>query len=129
MDGSDAVYSPRPINAAPASARPAIVRFSDAPFVLPAISTPTATPANTNPAHGNKVNVVCSPAGRRYHWSSAGSESIERAERTIGVTIAVRIAAAAERIPAPRGVAAAPQTSAATASDGPITFRMSTRIK
>src|SRR4051812_25998721 len=116
MDGSDAVYSPRPLSAAPASARPAIVRFSDAPLVLPAISTPTATPANTNPAHGNKVNVVCSPAGRTYHWSSTGSESTQCAERTIGVTIAVRTAAVAERSAAPRRLAAAPHRSAATTS-------------
>src|SRR5207245_8330687 len=91
------------------------------------MSAPTPPPLKTKPVQGNSVNVVKSPAGRRYHWIQIGTASTSGVARTIGVTIAVTSAANANAVTRAAVVVAATQITAATAIAGPITFRMSTR--
>src|SRR5687768_6585726 len=67
----DAQYAPaaRP---SPIAASARFTRLSAAGVRVRASQTPTAAPAARKPAHGNNVNVVAAPPGRKYHSTASG---------------------------------------------------------
>src|SRR5438874_1283964 len=95
MDGRLAVYNPTAMRAVPAEASHIHARRSTAGSRTAARITPTAAPANTNPAHGNAVNIVISPEGRMYHCTQIGRRLTSELARMMGVTIAHATAIAA----------------------------------
>src|SRR5262245_41821629 len=87
-DGMKAAYNPNPTSAEPASANQKCRRRRSLTLRAAESSPPQAAPANTNPAHGNAVNVVYSPAGRIYQLIHTGAMLTMLECRTRGVSIA-----------------------------------------
>src|SRR5687767_14428916 len=59
------------------------------------ITSPTAAPAKTKPAHGKSVKLVLPGEGRKYHSTGSGSQLSHGVIRTIGVNIEIAPAASA----------------------------------
>ena len=117
---------------APIAASHACSRASAAGSRTAAMSAPAAPPANTNPAHGNAVNIVMSPVGRTYNCSQIGRRSTSTLARMMGVSIANAVAIAAyprttASVRRRLAQAATPQTTPDATMAGPMMFRMSTR--
>jgi hypothetical protein len=91
-----------------------------------ASQTLTAAPAVRKPAHGNSVNVLLPPAGRRYHSIGSGRAASHGVARTRGVSIAAAIVTAANSAARPASRRPAYHSAAETIMATPITFRMST---
>src|SRR5687767_6235486 len=115
MVGRDAPQNPEAISAAPAAASDRWTRTSVRWSRAAAMSTPTAPPANTKPAHGNSVKFVRSPAGLRYHCAPIGSAFTHPAIRTSGVDIAKAMASDAYARLAATALLESPQTRPAAA--------------
>src|SRR5579862_7579593 len=102
----------------PAAATTVCSRCSLAVSRIGASNAPTAAPANRNPAHGNAVNCVTSPAGRRYHCTHVGSPLTSALAPTIGVIIANAMERAAYEATSPLVVLLRPHTRPAATIEG-----------
>lgn len=121
------MYWPSATRTRPATAKAICARRSARVLSVVASITPQAAPAKTNPAQGNKVNVVRSPAGFMYHWNQSGRASTIAAVQTTGVSSAAVAATAAYQRTRALVLAPAAQTRPAATIAGPMTLRMSTR--